>query len=298
MVARTLVTGLEGFTGRYVLPALQAVGHEVIGLGHSGNAGTSTDGYYQVDLLDEAELRRAVNEVRPDHVIHLAAIAAVDHDKVDEIYATNIVGTRNLLAALSGSSTRPQSVIIASSANVYGNAHQGKIAETCPPSPANDYGVSKVATEGVARIFADRLPIIITRPFNYTGVGQTEGFLVPKIVGHARRREPVLRIGNIDVTRDFSDVRMVAQVYTQLLSIPRAIGQTINICSGRGTTLREIIAMVEEIAGFSFDVQVDPKFVRTNEVKQLFGSDALLRDLIGNLAVPSLRETLSWMLDA
>lgn len=297
-MSRTLVTGLEGFTGRYILPALEAAGHEVIGLGRSRKHSALTCEYHNVELLEETELRKVVREVRPDHVIHLAAIASVDHRKVDEIYTTNILGTRNLLSALTEVSAVPRSIVIASSANIYGNAYQGKIAEVCAPAPANDYGVSKVATENIARIFADKLPITITRPFNYTGVGQGEDFLIPKIVGHARRRETELRLGNIDVERDFSDVRMVAQAYVRLLMNPAAIGQTVNICSGRGTTLREVISMVEAIAGLPFNVEVDPRFVRANEVTKLFGNDALFRSFVGDITIPSLHDTLAWMLEA
>ena len=297
-MTRTLVTGLAGFTGHYVREALSAAGHEVLGIGHAPADGTSTDGYYAVDLLNESEVRRVVRDAGANHVINLAAIAAVDHGNVAQIYQTNIIGTRNLLAALSEASVRPQSVIIASSANIYGNATEGRIAEDARPAPANDYGVSKVATEYVASIYADKLPLIVTRPFNYTGVGQAETFVIPKIVAHARRGETVLNLGNLDVSRDFSDVRMVASAYARLLQNPRAVGRTVNICSERASTLREIIAMVEALSALTFEVRVDPRFVRANEVRTLFGSNALLRELVGDLAIPPLQDTLAWMLQA
>lgn len=293
---RTLVTGLAGFTGQHVHRVLVRSGHTVIGLGHAGAVSPSDIEYYAADLIDEATLRLAVHDARADYVIHLAAIAAVDHGQIGQLYETNVLGTRNLLAALADAPVRPRSVIVASSANVYGNAYEGKLAEHLAPQPANDYGVSKVAAENLAHIFDDRLPIIVTRPFNYTGVGQAETFLIPKIVGHALRGERQLRLGNIHVSRDFSDVRMVAEVYARLLENPTAVGRTVNICSERATTLQDIIAMVESLAGFTFDVEIDPRFVRANDVKTLFGDGAQLRTLVGDLPVPSLGDTLSWML--
>ena len=134
-----------------------------------------------VNLCDRAELGRAVAEIKPDVVAHLAAISFVAHGDVEAIYRTNVVGTRNLLEALAGLEKRPSAVLLASSANIYGNAAVEVIDESVQPSPANDYAVSKLAMEYMARLWMDRLPIIMTRPFNYSGVGQAPQFLLPKI---------------------------------------------------------------------------------------------------------------------
>ncbi|WP_247646423.1 NAD-dependent epimerase/dehydratase family protein [Deefgea sp. CFH1-16] len=111
----------------------------------------------------------------------------VAHGDVDAIYRSNVVGTRNLLQAIKLAKHRPRAVLLASSANIYGNTDIDCIAESTPPAPANDYAVSKIAMEYVAKLYADDLPLIIVRPFNYTGVGQAPQFLLPKIVGHFAR---------------------------------------------------------------------------------------------------------------
>ena len=295
-----LITGAEGFTGRYLTAALAEAGHEVHGLVRSLPE-TPIVGAIKVhacDLGDRQGLSKVVEDVSPHQVAHLAAIAFVAHNDVDAIYRTNIVGTRNLLEVLAAATAPPESVLLASSANVYGNGTEGVLSESSQLAPANDYAVSKLAMEFLAKLYASRLPIIISRPFNYTGVGQSESFLLPKIVAHVRSRAAVIELGNLDVARDFSDVRVVAEAYGRLLQTRAAVGQTFNICSGRAYTLNEVLEIARAISGHDFDVRVNPAFVRQNEVKTLLGSRANLEACIGPLAPVDLSETLRWMLQA
>lgn len=279
---RVLVTGLGGFTGRYLRAELLAHGHDVVGL-HS-------------DLTDTAALNDEVQRVQPEWVVHLAGIAFVGHGEPNDFYRVNLMGTRNLLAALAGCDRQPQCVLLASSANVYGNVDVQVITEETPPNPANDYAVSKLAMEYVARLWMDKLPIVIVRPFNYTGVGQDERFLLPKIVAHFRRKKPVIDLGNLNVARDFSDVRMVAEVYRRLLETPAATGQTFNVCSGRAFYLRDVLAMMEKLTTHKIEVRVNPSYVRSSEVAVLRGSREKLDGCIGVIRDFPLEETLAWML--
>src|SRR4029434_3623396 len=112
-------------------------------------------------------------------------------------------------------------------------------------APASHYAVSKLAMESMARLFADRLPVVVVRPFNYTGPGQREPYLVPKIVRHFAERAPAIELGNIDIERDFLDVRSVVDAYRRILTEPAARGRTLNLCSGTGTTVRAMVAMLE-----------------------------------------------------
>ena len=296
-MARALITGIAGFTGQHLARELEGAGHDVVGLTHAG--GKTSERVRACDLCDSSGLREVVAEFRPDFVVHLAAVAFVAHGDVDAIYRTNVVGTRNLLVALAAQPSAPRAVLLASSANIYGNADLDVIDESVPPSPANDYAVSKIAMEYMASLWKSQLPITFVRPFNYTGVGQSLDFLLPKIVDHLKRRAAVIELGNLDVERDFSDVRMVVQCYRRLLeaqSLSARSGDVFNVCSGVGHTLREVLRVGSDIAGHAPDIRVNPAFVRANEVKRLVGSKLALEKLIGPVTPVQLQETLRWML--
>lgn len=286
-----LVTGVNGFTGRHVAAALNTAGYRVAGLGQSG---TSAGEYRVCDLRDRGGLERIVKEVRPDFVIHLAAVSFVAHGNIDLIYQTNVVGTRNLLSALDACGHRPKSVVLASSAQVYGATERDPLDESTPFCPANDYATSKVAMEYMAYQWMKRLPICITRPFNYSGRGQAEHFLLPKIVKHFKEGRRRIELGNLDVSRDFMDVRAVSDAYVRLLE-SNAAGETFNICSGKATPLQVILQTMSRIAGYDIEVRTNPAFVRSNEIKRLRGSNKKIKNLIGDLDDKPLEETLRWM---
>ena len=274
-----LITGLDGFTGRYLANELRLAGYSIVGIGQE-EAEKSDARYIRCDLNDRQALQSAVQNISPDVVVHLAAIAFAAHDNANEIYRTNVCGTRNLLEALALCPRQPRSVLLASSANIYGNATVSYIDELVPPAPINDYAVSKFAMEHMARLWFDDLPITFVRPFNYTGIGQSLLFLLPKIVDHFKRRAPVIELGNIDVIRDFSDVRMVVRCYRLLIETEQR-GEAFNICSGVGHSLEEVISIMRRISGHDLDVVVNPAFVRRNEVHKLVGSRAKLAAAIG-----------------
>ncbi|MCL1530526.1 NAD-dependent epimerase/dehydratase family protein [Xanthomonas nasturtii] len=300
MGKRVLISGASGFTGRYMTQQLQEQGCTVIGVGtRSDTAGMgSTDEFWPMDLRDAADVARAVAQAQADYVVHLAAVAFVGHGDADDFYRVNLLGTRNLLQALAASRHRPERVLIASSANVYGNATEGVIDESVTPAPANDYAVSKLAMEYVASLWRERLPLVIARPFNYTGVGQATNFLIPKIVSHFASRASSIELGNTEVWRDFGDVRSVVLAYRKLLQAPAAEGQIVNVCSGVASSLGDIVRICSKITGHDIDVQVNPAFVRENEVKKLLGSNARLQELIGDWQSLALEDTLRWMLEA
>jgi nucleoside-diphosphate-sugar epimerase len=291
MKRRALVTGLAGFTGRYVAAELEALGYEVAGLDQRH---ANRPGEHLVDLRNGPRLAEIVAAIQPSVVVHLAAIAFVAHGDVSDLYTSNIVGSRNLLAALAACSIPAEKVLLASSANVYGNAAMPTLDEGCAVQPENDYAVSKYAMELLARQWRDTLPIVIARPFNYTGVGQSPNFLLPKLVDHFARRLPRVELGNIDVYRDFNDVRMVASAYARLLErgVP---GEAYNVCSGHAYSIKDVLAMLAELAGYSIEVDVNPAFVRANEVRRLVGCNRKLASVIGELKLIPLADTLRWM---
>jgi nucleoside-diphosphate-sugar epimerase len=299
MKKRILITGADGFTGRYLATQARLANYETHGLVRGLDA-KHIDGFdrlYGGDLSESASLTRMINDIKPDYVVHLAAISFVAHGDVEVIYRTNVVGTRHLLDALATAAHKPQAVLLTSSANVYGNSTGGILDENTLPKPANDYAVSKLAMEYVAQLYTDSLPIIIARPFNYTGVGQADNFLIPKIVSHFRQKAAFIELGNVDVARDFSDVRTVVASYLRLLQTPEAIHQVVNVCSGHAYQLIDVIEMLSVLSGHQLDVRFNPNFARANEVKVLQGDRAKLENLIGVIDDIPFQDTLKWMLD-
>ncbi len=291
---RALITGSEGFTGFYMAAELAAAGYEVYGL---GTQPSTNPNYYQTDLTDRLSLQKVIQQIAPEVVIHLAALAYVASDDPTAFYRVNLIGTRNLLEALNSLTQTPRHILLTSSANVYGNTRQGKLDESIPPNPANDYAVSKLAMEYMAKLWLDKLPITIARPFNYTGVGQKAFFLIPKIVAHFKQRAKMIELGNLDVWRDFGDVRAVVYAYRRLLET-KAMGKIVNVCTGLSYSLRDVVTLCEEICQHSLEIKVNPMFVRDNEVKSLYGDATQLRTLIGDWQPPALVDTLRWMIES
>lgn len=280
---KILLTGAAGFTGHFFKSAAEAAGHQVVTL--------------HADLTDRASVAAEVLQAAPDAVVHLAAISFVGHTDDKEFYGVNVVGTMNLLAGLAGLTVKPSKVLLASSANVYGNCYASPIAEGQAPAPVNHYAMSKLAMEHMAWTYLDRLPIVIARPFNYTGPGQAPQFLIPKLVSHFARRAPAIELGNLHVEREFNDVRMVSDAYLALLA-HGVSGEVYNVCSGLPYTLQHVIGVLSGITGLTMDVNVNPAFVRVNEVHRLCGSPEKLLACVGPLQQFNLCDTLNWMLMA
>jgi nucleoside-diphosphate-sugar epimerase len=280
---RILLTGADGFTGRHFLNHAKSLGHEVVAL--------------KADLTDLEAVFSEVQAVRPSHVLHLAAISAVTHADEEAFYRVNLFGTQNLLKALCALPDGPLKVLLASSANIYGNALESPISESYCPKPVNHYALSKLAMELMSTSFMQRLPIVIARPFNYTGVWHDNRFVVPKIVEHFQQRASEIELGNLEVLREYNDVRMVCKAYIDLLALGVA-GETYNIASGRAVALKTIISTLEEITSHTMIVRVNQAFIRPNEITILSGSSQKIESLLGPLKHPSLKDTLSWMLDS
>ncbi|MFZ2171983.1 MAG: GDP-mannose 4,6-dehydratase [Methylococcaceae bacterium] len=280
---KLLVTGAHGFTGKHFVKSAHDYGHEVIAL--------------QADLTDPKAVRQEVLQAAPEAVVHLGAISFVGHADTSAFYKVNVIGTLNLLDALAALTQPPRSILLASSSNVYGNCEQSPITEEQPPAPVNHYAMSKLAMEYMAKTYLDRLPLFFVRPFNYIGPGQAESFIIPKLVVHYLRRAEIVELGNIEVEREFNDVRFVCEAYLQLLK-NAGPGEVYNICSGKPVTLKSVLELLGQITKHHLQIKVNPVFARDNEIHRLCGSPAKLQGVVGNIWLPTLRETLQWMLGA
>jgi len=278
---RILVTGIDGFTGRHLKLKLTGLGHLVYGL--------------SANLMDLNSVNKEIEEIQPEAVAHLAGVSFAGHKEYRQYYDVNLIGTRNLLEALRCHSKKIKSVLIASSANIYGGNYQYPISENDNPNPGSDYAISKLALEYVAKLFMNKLPIFIVRPFNYSGVGQSESFLIPKIINHFNKKMTSIELGDITVQREFNDVRNVVDIYSKLLTNAPS-GNIFNICTGKVFSIQEIINRCEEITNQKMEIKANHDFYRSNDANRLVGNGQYLRKFIKHENVFDLDDTLLWML--
>lgn len=290
---RVLITGAGGFTGRHLSHHLMQKGWDVLGLDRSSPASAPLT--EAVDILDTAALAALLRRWAPSHVVHLAGLAHVVGDPMD-FFRVNVLGTESLMEAVAASGLQLQKMVVASSANVYGNARHSPVSEDEPLSPMNHYALSKVAMELMLRQWQDRWPLVLTRPFNYTGPGQSERFLFPKLVQAFVRRDPVIRLGNLDVARDLSDVRFVCEAYARLLREPQAEG-VFNLCSGQSLHLQAALDGLTALTGHRPRIEVDPALVRRNEIKEMCGQPQRLFEAVGPIAVIAPLDIFRHMLE-
>lgn len=277
---KVLITGAEGFTGRYLKSHLQLAGYSVFGLSS--------------DLTDREAVFNEVFSISPDFVLHFAAISFAAESDVDLIYRVNVVGSLNLLDSLCKLKKPIRKVVLASSATVYGNVDASILSEAECPKPLNHYGCSKLAMEHMAQNYFNKLPIVITRPFNYTGVGQAEHFLIPKIVKAYQSGRKDIELGNLDVSREFNDVRDICAIYQSLLE-DEVHSYTVNLCSGKAISLLHILELMNHISGYEINVTVNPDFVRENEIKSLSGDVSKLKNSVHPSYNFQIEDTLRWM---
>jgi nucleoside-diphosphate-sugar epimerase len=283
---KLLLTGSRGFTGQHLVAMAQLRGFELIGL--------------QSDITDLIALEKEVLKVAPDAVIHCAGISFVASKDQEAFYRVHALGTSNLLSALTQLPQKPKKILLASSATVYGNAALTPTPEEHPLKPIDHYAMSKVAMEEMAKTFFEQLPIIIARPFNYTGVGQHDNFLIPKLIRHFAQKAPAIELGNLLVEREFNDVATICEAYLALLEYGHP-GEIYNVGTGQVRSLASVVDTLVKLTQHPMKISVNPDFVRANEVRRMCGNPQKLMDLLYQhnlkLQIPTLEETLQKMLD-
>lgn len=269
---RVLVTGAGGFVGPHLRRALEAAGHEVVGLGRH-----LVDGEVQlaVDVTDAGATASAVAEVKPDALIHLAGISSVAECAKDPMRALQI-NAGGTLSVVQAALKSPCRVLLVSSGEVYGSAGgNAPVGEGVMPDPVNVYGATKRAAEIIALQHGHQgLDVVIARPFNHIGPGQTPTFVLPsfaqQLTSVPRGGAVRLAVGNLSAVRDFSHVADIAEGYVLLLQ-KGTRGEVYNLSSGVGRSIQAMLAALVEISGRTATVTVDPKRLRPLEIAALVG---------------------------
>ena len=274
---RALITGGEGFVGQWLAAHLKDNGDEVAVID------------IETDVSDGAAVGRVMADVAPDAVYHLAALTHVGEswENPSQVLRVNVLGTAELLAA--ARTHQPEArVLVVSSAEVYGvvTPEQLPLDERTPTLPASPYAASKLAAEAVAlqawRGFGQS--VIVVRPFNHIGPGQSPNFFVPalakRIVEAKRAGSTTLRVGTLTTRRDFTDVRDVVAAY-RLLIEQGAPGEIYNVCSGHDVAMSEVADELLNLADIDLDLETDPALVRPVDVPVLRGDAGRLRVATG-----------------
>jgi len=302
---RILITGANGFVGPHLVRALDAAGDEVHGVGLGAPpAGVALAGWHDFDLLEVTSLESAVNHVRPDFVVHLAgqSSAAASFADPEGTFRINVEGTRLLLDVVGRLVPRAR-VLVVSSSDVYGPQPENtRVREDAPCRPVSPYASSKAEAErlALARVHEAGADVVVARAFGHTGPGQAERFVVPSFAQQiaaieAGRADSLLHVGNLEVTRDLSDVRDVVRAYVTLLLRGRS-GTVYNVCRGVGVRLTEVVASLVAQARVPVRVETAPSRLRPTDVPWLVGDPALItRDTGWHAEIPletTLRDVL------
>jgi GDP-4-dehydro-6-deoxy-D-mannose reductase len=295
---RALVIGADGFVGRHLVAHLAEAGDAVSEA--VGPRATAVPGAMPLDVRDAEAVTALLQRVRPEAVYHLAAVAYGPDAGADlpRAIAITVTGTANVLAAAKLLSS-PPTVLVPGSAEVYGAPSTPMITEATCVRPVNLYGATKVAQEAVALAFhaTSDVPVIATRSFNHIGPGQRDSFAIPSFARQLCEiafsdREPELRVGNLESVRDFTDVRDVVVAYRLLVAGGHA-GRPINIATGRGVAIGDILERLIALSGLEVQVTRDPDRVRRTDPPRIVGDAKLLRDLTGWQPRWSLDDTLA-----
>lgn len=292
MTRKLLVTGLSGFVGQQLLQ-------------HPQRAKWHLLDYSRLELLDPSSLTETLQRDCPDAVIHLAGQTFVPEAfrEPRQTIEVNLLGTLNLLQALKQSGFGG-SFLYVSSGDVYGQVAEADlpIHENLPPRPRNPYAVSKVAAELLCLQWSYLEPwrIMVARPFNHIGPGQRADFVIPAVASQLVRigrgqQAPRIEVGDVDVTRDFLDVRDVLSAYFHLLENGRN-GEIYNVCSGMEYRVRDLIEQMVELTNLDVELLQDPARMRPSEQRRVAGNSWKLQQQTGWTPGISITESLQSIL--
>ncbi len=312
MSRRVLITGLNGFVGPYLARALHDAGYAVAATHYGPMAPHPVAlpplaDLVELDVRSAPETAACLARIRPDGIVHLAGFSEPHKSVSTPLLTTevNVMGTVHVLEALRAVTPSARCVVVGSG-DVYGDQRENEPAftEESPLRPRNPYAVTKAAADWMAEIYArapHSLDIVRVRPFNHTGPGQQRGLVCPDFaygiaeIAASGARAGTLAVGNLDSTKDFTDVRDVVRGYVRALEDGER-GAVYNLASGRSVRVREIFDTLVGIAGLDVEPVPNPAFAGA-AASQVLANAERFRSRTGWSAEIPLERTLRDLFD-
>ncbi len=277
---RAFITGINGFVGKHLANFLLSKEFEVFGMDISDNfEGDDKVKYYKADILDFDNLKQIINEIKPEIIFHLAGFSSIkkSFEQPELCKKINVQGTKNLLEAVINSKINPK-ILIISSADVYGIPKSIPTPETAELNPISPYAESRKEQEELCKEYMEKLQIIISRSSPHIGPGQQPIFVASdfaKQIAEIEKnlKEPIIKVGNLEVKRDFTDVRDMVKTY--LLTIEKCKpGEIYNICSGKTYSIKEILDKLLSFTQVKITIKQDPNKIRKSDIPVLVGDNS------------------------
>jgi GDP-4-dehydro-6-deoxy-D-mannose reductase len=274
---RTLVTGVDGFVAPFLYSLLKEKGYQSFG-SYFLDIPTQ-ENYYRMDVTDKEDVSKKLLEIKPDIIFHLAGFSSVrlSFKNPELCNNVNVNGTKNILDVIVENNLKTK-ILVVSSAAIYGIPQVIPVDETHSLNPNSPYGNSRIEQEKICHEYYEKhkVPIIICRSFNHTGPGQPPEFVLADFAKQAvqieKSKQDLISVGNIDVIRDFGDVRDFVEAYF-ILTTEGKWGQTYNICTGTGYSLRDLLKIIGENCSTEIIVKEDPKRFRETDTPKLIGNN-------------------------
>ena len=301
-----LITGVCGFVGRYFIDCLRS--HEpqarIVGLDIVETTQIPNIKYYQLNLMNKEAVQRILVAERPDYIIHLAAISSVAQSWQDPAgcFINNLTSFLNITDSIRDLNLPCRILSVGSSEEygIYGEA----VREDFILHPKSPYSVARVSQEYLSKLYVDRygLDIVMTRSFNHIGPRQSTRFVIPSFIEQLvaiskGKQENKIKVGNIEVIRDFLDVRDVVEAYYLIITQGKT-REVYNVCSGVGVKLRDIIETASKQLNITPQIEVQPDRVRTNDIPMVVGNNDKIKDQLGWKQRYSLQQTLQEIIES
>lgn len=304
---KAFVTGINGFAGTHLNNLLLQKGYEVYGTVKPDGNNSDNSNLFSVDIQDFEALKNAIEKVSPDYIYHLAALTSPGESfkNPSDTITTNISGQLNILEAVKQLQLIETRVLVVSSAEIYGAAKESELPmkEDTPLRPLSPYAVSKIAQDylGYQYSHSQNVKAIIVRTFNTVGPNHAPIFVVPSFAKQIAEiekgiKEPVLKVGNLEAKRDFTDVRDAIRAY-ELIMHKGEPGEAYNVGSGKSHRIQEILDILLSFPQKEIIVEKDPSLMRPGDIPELLCDYSKLHHATGWKPEIELEQTLKDTLD-